>query len=385
VSSLVRSFSCGEPIRVLDPFAGSGTTLLAAAKAGASAIGFESHPFVAEIAQTKLLWHQIRPDTLITAAMEIVNGSKKSMVDTSDASSLLRKCYTDDNLAILFAMKSFLENHPPQNSTLNKILKLALTAILRQCSHVGTAQWQYVLPNKQKSKTLHPFDALISKVDEIVEDIALARKNDFGTDTILLEHDARLPANIPDGSIDLVVTSPPYPNNYDYADATRLEMTFWGEVDTWGDLQKAVRCHIVRSCSQHTAAEHLCLDDLLDLNEVEVIRDELSAVCRELEAVRLTKGGRKTYHTMIAAYYSDLSNVLRMLRKVCANGSKLCFVIGDSAPYGVHAPADKWLARLAIDAGFHSVSFEKLRDRNIKWKNRKHSVPLHEGRLWFEG
>jgi hypothetical protein len=46
---------------------------------------------------------------------------------------------------------------------------------------------------------------------------------------------------------------------------------------------------------------------------------------------------------------------------------------------------DVWLGELAVAAGFKSYSFEKIRDRNIKWKNRKHRVPLKEGRLWIEG
>jgi hypothetical protein len=40
---------------------------------------------------------------------------------------------------------------------------------------------------------------------------------------------------------------------------------------------------------------------------------------------------------------------------------------------------------LALAAGFESWMFEKLRDRNIKWKNRKHRVPLCEGHLWVRG
>ncbi|PNK76651.1 hypothetical protein CEQ35_022805 [Yersinia enterocolitica] len=65
--------------------------------------------------------------------------------------------------------------------------------------------------------------------------------------------------------------------------------------------------------------------------------------------------------------------------------SSICYVIGDSAPYGIYVPAEKWLGELALSAGFNSVHFEKLRDRNIKWKNRTHTVPLHEGRLWIKG
>ena len=72
----------------------------------------------------------------------------------------------------------------------------------------------------------------------------------------LLLTDARAPAFDENQPIDRVITSPPYPNNYDYADATRLEMTFWGEIEGWGDLHQAVRQYLIRSCSQHSAKEN---------------------------------------------------------------------------------------------------------------------------------
>ena len=43
------------------------------------------------------------------------------------------------------------------------------------------------------------------------------------------------------------------------------------------------------------------------------------------------------------------------------------------------------MEKLAIAAGFGNPRFEKTRDRNVKWKNRKHRVPLSEGRFWVEG
>jgi hypothetical protein len=67
------------------------------------------------------------------------------------------------------------------------------------------------------------------------------------------------------------------------------------------------------------------------------------------------------------------------------SGSTIHFVIGDSAPYGVYVPCDKWLAELALAAGFKDPQFIKLRDRNTKWKNRKHTVPLKEGILTVRG
>jgi hypothetical protein len=88
---------------------------------------------------------------------------------------------------------------------------------------------------------------------------------------------------------------------------------------------------------------------------------------------------------MVACYFLDMARVWRALRRVCRTPARVCWVIGDSAPYGVHVPVVEWLGALARSAGFASCSFEKTRDRNVKWENRKHRVPLVEGRLWMEG
>jgi hypothetical protein len=88
---------------------------------------------------------------------------------------------------------------------------------------------------------------------------------------------------------------------------------------------------------------------------------------------------------MVGCYFLDLAVVWKALRRVCHADSRICFVVGDSAPYGVYVPVIPWLGTLAVAAGFRAYHFEKTRERNVKWKNRKHRVPLQEGRLWIEG
>lgn len=381
---LIREF---DPITVLDPFAGSGTTLLAAEAAGVMAYGYESHPFVMRIAQAKTHWNVIENDLIKAAQSLLSHAIHHTNINQEEKPDLLTKCYTPEVLSRLDALrKAYLLHSADFAPEVADLLWLAITAILRSCSFAGTAQWQYILPNKRKATSLDPFPAFEQKITDIADDIRALRNSGYRNDAIALLHDARaLPTEIPTNSIDLVVTSPPYPNNYDYADATRLEMTFWGEIRGWGDLQNAVRQYIIRSCSQHATAERLQLDTLLADPVISSIRPELTGVCQELAIVRQTKGGKKAYHTMVAAYFCDLARVFHALRPLCRKGSTLCFVIGDSAPYGVYVPADEWLGKLALAAGFSSYSFEKLRDRNTKWKNRKHTVPLFEGRLWIKG
>jgi hypothetical protein len=373
------------PITVLDPFAGSATTLLAAESVNIKAIGFESHPFVYRVAKAKLGWnidtHQLREiyQAIVRKASEEITESKRIDIP------LLGKCFTHESLSRLDSLKevylSEFENGKPEN----EIIWLGITSIIRACSTAGTAQWQYVLPKKKKAKVLEPFKAFTLKMEQMIEDITYAKSHHWLSNAEIINTDARIPDYEEIKLFDFVLTSPPYPNNYDYADATRLEMTFWGEIQGWEDLHSSVRQYLLRSCSQHSAKEKLQLDDLLQNDVLLPIKDELTESCQELEKIRLTKGGKKTYHTMAAAYFIDLANTFHAIRPLCQEGCRMCFVVGDSAPYGVYLAVDKWLGQLALSAGFKSYSFEKIRDRNLKWKNRKHRVPLQEGRLWIEG
>ena len=373
-----------EAKRVLDPFCGSGTTLLAAAQVGVDSVGIEAHPFVARIAKIKA-HRDVDLDDLanLFSRMRAKAWELRTEAPTTD-SKLLLKCYDAENLMALESLRAAYEIEVAEGTASDAALDLAwlaLTCILRECSGVGTAQWQYVLPNKRKAKVKHPYEAFAERQRMFALDLMYASR--FGGETEVVCGDAR--DYVDNASFDLVVTSPPYPNNYDYADATRLEMTFWQQVDSWGDLHHAVRKHLVCSCSQHSAADRMDLSQVLDNRQIEPIKHELERVCAQLDEVRLTKGGRKTYHTMVAAYFSGLASVWNALRRQITDGGQVVFVIGDSAPYGVYVPCEVWLGELAVAAGFKSYTFEKIRDRNTKWRNRKHRVPLKEGILRVEG
>ena len=385
VEQVIRSTASSEGW-FFDPFAGSATSLLSAQSCGMPSAGGENHPFVFKIACAKLAWNT-DADCFLSRASDLLDRAR-SITDGHDVSSpLLLKCYSHDALQELEALRRAFEQEPT-GDRVTDLLWLAITAILRECSGAGTAQWQYVLPNKNKARVSRPFHAFAQRAAVFAADMRQRQLEMPAPAAVDLKpEDSRTLATFDNlqGQVSLVVTSPPYPNNYDYADATRLEMTFWRELNGWGELQSKVRHRLIRSCSQHSAAEKLNLDELLDSPNLIPIKAELSRVCRELEAVRETKGGRKTYHTMVAAYFDDLARTWISLRTLCAPHARVCFVIGDSAPYGVHVPAEKWLSELAVAAGFTAPTFEKIRDRNLKWKNRKHRVPLQEGNLWLKG
>lgn len=85
---------------------------------------------------------------------------------------LLTKCYTEERLTDLFKIRqAYLEIAPSLSEELQSLFFIAICAILRPSSHVGTAQWQYILPNKGKAKTCEPFDALENQLAMMQEDL----------------------------------------------------------------------------------------------------------------------------------------------------------------------------------------------------------------------
>lgn len=383
VDQVLDEWGIGPQHTVLDPFAGSGTVSIVCDTRGVTSIGVEAHPVVARICQAKLSW-ATAVDRFASFADLVLKAANCRGAAVETYPPLVQRSFDADALLMLDALKSAwsdLDDRSPES----ELVWLAITAILRPTSVAGTAQWQYILPNKTKKQVLSPRFAFQQQIEIMKADMRWMQSHAENSNARLLRGDARNFAGLVAQKVAAVITSPPYANNYDYADALRFEMSFWGEVQGWGDIHDKVRKHLIVSSSQHASRERLRTEDLLASEAVAPIREELAEVVEALASVREDHGGKKHYHTMIAAYCRDISLVLGQLRQACAEDAHMCWVIGDSAPYGVYCPIDRWIGELAIAAGFNSYRFQKLRDRNVKWKNRKHRVPLKEGLLWIEG
>lgn len=369
--------------RVLDPFGGSGTTCLAAQERGVVSYATEVHPTVSRIARAKLAW-QADPDDLRAVVREVLGVVEQGRPVEVPSSPLVAKCFPDaERLADLLRVRDAVAALP-SGEPVSELAWLAFISIIRACSPAGTAQWQYVLPNKTKSRVAEPMSAFEAAGETFATDME-TRRFMLGAEPAeaqVLTTDARTLDGVPDLWADAVVTSPPYANNYDYADALRLEQIVLGDIQGWSDL-RPLRDVLLRSATQNLGRWRS--EEALSSPLMAPIIDEFLPVYDELTEVRKTKGGNKAYNGMLAGYFFDNAKVFHALRRKTVSGVKVCYVVGDSAPYGVHAPVERWLGELALAAGFSSWSFSKVRDRNTKWKNRKHTHPLQEGYLWIEG
>ena len=202
--------------------------------------------------------------------------------------------------------------------------------------------------------------------------------------------DSRLHQNVIDNeAVDLVFTSPPYLNNYDYSDRTRLEMYFWDEAKNWGDITRNVRSRLIMSATTQISRTDYTKGKLLSdefLTAVPDVATELNPKVDSLTHLRLQKGGKKSYDIMVAGYFNDMLKVFRETFRVLKPGASFLLILGDSAPYGVHIPTDIYLGEVGKAVGFARYKIEDLRERGGKWRDnpQRHHVALKESILTLE-
>lgn len=375
---------------VYDPFSGTGTTLICAKQRGINAYGVEAHAFVHWVADVKLYWEfeqRLLGKQLhrLLAEAQVAVTSQSTSDDLEDVfPELVYKCYHPLDLVVLYRLREFILNEV-EDVKVQDLLKLALTDTLRGAAAAGTG-WPYISPRKNNGQK-PPRDAFAvfqKTVWQMYDDLRTVMGDmPFGEIHNVLG-DSREKQALSDGQVSLALTSPPYLNNYDYADRTRLETYFWGLAKTWGDITRQYRDKLlVAATTQVVRKEHqleTVLNREIDYAAPQVYRAIQDAIYCMAER-RLHKGGKKDYDLMTALYFNGMFEVLRETYRVLEPGGHFCLVLGDSAPYGVYVPTHTFIGELALGLGFSRFEYYESRQRGNKWKEnpQRHNVKLREG------
>ncbi len=374
---------------IYDPFMGSGTTNLTAKTMGINSVGVEAHPFVFRIAQCKMNWDidsakivQFISD--IDSDYKVINENDMIGELTKEFPELIMKCFLPSTLYELLHTRNRI-NSSGLDIEHQNFLITALIGTLRVVSIAATG-WPYIAPKKIKVTSLSRkgFGTYKNHVLQMLDDIAKIRKTSclINSNHSLICGDSRDTTSCIDNeSIDLIFTSPPYLNNFDYADRTRLEMYFTGEAKNWGDLSTKIRSKLMTSATtqiNRSDSKYVFHRGLID--ECPDVYEFLANAVHELSQKRLTKGGKKSYDLMVIGYFNDMYRILKENYRVLKTGSTASYVLGDSAPYGVHIPTDIVIGNIGKYIGFSDYEIKVLRTRGGKWaaNPQRHSVMLRD-------
>jgi hypothetical protein len=341
VRDYLHRFGVTADQRVLDPFCGTGTTLVECKKLGIPSVGVEANQLAQFASRTKVDW---RPDPaglvghaeqVAQAAIERLNRDGIADEPTSTGAQngleglrqlpaesralLLTNSISDRPLHKALVLLECLEQRRDERYDDHERLALA-KALVQFGPEVGVG------PPKPDSAVVRPW---LEGVRAMADDLRLVGER-RGTPAEVHLADAReILGVLEPGSVDAVITSPPYPNEKDYTRTTRLESVLLGFIRDRADL-RALKQSLVRSNTRNVYKGD---DDdafVADHPEIQRIADEVER--RRIELGK-TSGFERLYARVTRLYFGGMARHLADLRTILRPGAHLAYVAGDQTSY----------------------------------------------------
>ena len=333
----------GKRLRVLDPMAGSGTTLVSARVKGHQAIGFDTDPLALLIARA---WcSDIDPDRLKHRSNLVLERAQR-----------LSKCLTSEQAYPIHAdeeTRSFIRFWFDDRN------RIQLTSLYRCISRVHDSREKVLLwcafsrliitkksgaslamdishsrpHRKYEESPIRPFDKFHHAVDYIIEKSPFSYNQTKAPAVIIRHGDVR---NLPfkGNSVDMVITSPPYLNAIDYIRGHKFSLVWMG-----------YSIAILRSIR----SDNIGTERSGTLAETNLIQNALKKMIGAQKLDRKFSG-------MVARYISDMNRVFYELKRVLKKNGKAIIVIGDSMISGVFVNNSEGLIYLAHQNGMRLLS-----------------------------
>jgi len=367
VKSCIHEAGLKKTEVLIDPFAGLSTALVQANFEGISSVGFEPHPFFFDISQAK-----INPPKDCTAIEEIktvlarvspYNGEFENVWSES-AVKFLRKLIPEQSLRLLVQALMLEDRIDP---LIRQLYRLIVSRVLELASRSQT-DGIYKAPTTSK-RAIAYYEALKIVCAEIRNDIDTVGDL-FPRKATLHNISSENMSPLEHGSCSLCVTSPPYLNNFDFAEMTRMELYFWRYAGSWREITENVRRKLIVNTT--TAPTDLKKDQGRFKETLsKQMRLALDPLVKALEIQRRARAGKKDYYLLVYPYFSQMQSVFMELGRVLKAGSLFHLVVADSALYGVHIETQELLAKLIQETGFNVLEIEHLRKRGDRWILKK--------------
>ena len=387
VRSYLDRFDARPGQTLLDPFCGTGTTLVEGKSRGLDVIGLDVNPIACLAARVKTSWDRIESRSLREALSETSQEADRRRTElglvepdmplfTQNAKRdafpgelprlpdeqqglLLKGSVSPRPLARLLVLRDVIREVEAPRLVKDALLLALAKCAVSDASNLGFGPEVYV-QNRKKQDV--PVLALYERqVRQMASDLdTFSGMRSEASSTVIQADSREMSERLPSREIDFVITSPPYPNEKDYTRAVRLELVLMGYLSDRNDL-RALKESFLRSNSRN-----IYVGDQDD----EYVRENerVEALARKIEARRLelgkTSGFERMYHRVVRQFFGGMARHLATLREHLEPGARCAYVVGDQASFFlVHIHTGQILAEIAEDAGYDVLGIDLWRER----------------------
>lgn len=349
---------------VVEPFAGSGTTLIECIRFGASTYWLDFHPLsqlICRVKTTPVNLNNVYAQYNLISEKSLKLKTAPSTVDFSNRDFWFQQSVREALEIIKFLIYEI------DDMDIRNIFLLALSSTVRKVSNMNdgmilAARRTNVadIPNYSREDTYRYFGYYLKKIIDALKEWQLLLKHkkiikEVGDDSKNIKGD---------WVCDAIITSPPYINAIDYVWASKFELHWTGLVT--GNQDR------LNLSSKEVGTERV------QISNKESIRPtghkDLDGLIKDIDAgtkYKASKGQNSLRARVVYQYFMDMTKHFKQSYERTRGGGYYCFAIGEESTIcGVRIPVASILSDFASKVGY-----KKLFSFNILLKNRKLNIP----------
>ncbi len=318
---------------ILDPFAGSGTTLVESVLLERDAIGIDFDKFSQVLCKTKsTLLSKDQIDFLCQFGKSVFEKDANKASFKPDLHNI-HHWFPEENIQLLSFLKEEIEHtfRETGDNNMYNFLCTCFASIVKKCSYADDTSPKPYVSRRINKKPQSVRNAFLKTLDSCLRSMKEYSHKTLGHVSMISDDARQINAPEYDGRISLAITSPPYINAFDYVRSLRLEnawLGFYGDSNIVSIKKKQVGTETI-SVNVYSA----------DMKDTGILK--LDLVLR-----RIHKLDRKRAF-VVSKFFDDMNKNLSEVNRLLANNAHYVIVIGDSRIRQVDVPTHEILIDIA--------------------------------------
>lgn len=365
VDLILRNFE-DENLQVFDPYSGMGTTLFASAYNGIEAYGMDKLPLAVQMSNSLLDAVIVDIEKLNATFTNIYqNLNDYPPAEIAGDVSVVQRVIPEQTKLKLRRWKAGINDVGDER--VSSVLKMIYLSILLDCSYAKNSG-QFLRTDKSQNIS-EPSERIREQIDLLETS---RRSSDIADKEFFRRNKAWIgdsrDMKTADVEPNMVITSPPYPNRYDYTRSYSLELAF-EFVDTNDELIE-LRHNLLRSHIESKVSDK-------KLKGVHPVVDEV------LENLNKKDLNNNKIPDMIVGYFKDMRESVQNLSNLVADDAKIFLVVDNVRYEGEVIPVDLIIADIAKENGFdlERLMITRYKGNSSQQMGKYDRVPVRESIL----